>query len=42
MKDYMQDVKAVLGMYVPPDPEKMQAAYQAGKVSLNPIPASLI
>jgi len=33
MKDYMQDVKAVLGMYVPPDPQKMQAAYQAGKVS---------
>jgi hypothetical protein len=36
MKDYMQDVKAVLGMYVPPDPQKMQAALQAGKVSLNP------
>jgi hypothetical protein len=36
MKDYMQDVKAVLGMYVPPDPQKMQAAFQAGKVSLNP------
>jgi hypothetical protein len=29
-------VKAVLGMYVPPDPQKMQAAFQAGKVSLNP------
>jgi hypothetical protein len=37
MKDYMQDVKAVLSMYVPPDPQKMQAAYQAGKVSLNPV-----
>lgn len=36
MKDYMQDVKAVLAMYVPPDPQKMQAAFQAGKVSLNP------
>ncbi len=36
MKDYMQDVKAVLGMYVPPDPQKMQAAFQAGKVALNP------
>jgi hypothetical protein len=36
MKEYMQDVKAVLGMYVPPDPQKMQRAYQAGKVSLNP------
>jgi hypothetical protein len=37
MKDYMQDVKAVLGMYVPPDPQKMQAAFQAGKVSVNPV-----
>jgi hypothetical protein len=36
MKDYMQDVKAVLALYVPPDPQKMQAAFQTGKVSLNP------
>lgn len=36
MKDYMGDVKGLLGMYVPPDPQKMQQAYQAGKVSLNP------
>jgi hypothetical protein len=36
MKEYMGDVKAVLGMYVPPDPQKMQQAFQAGKVSLNP------
>jgi hypothetical protein len=36
MKDYMQDVKALLGMYVPPDPQKMQAAFEARKVSLNP------
>jgi hypothetical protein len=41
MKDYMQDVKTVLGMYVPPDPQKMQAAYQAGKVSLNPVPGAV-
>jgi hypothetical protein len=41
LKDYMQDVKAVLGMYVPPDPQKMQAAYQAGKVSLNPVSGSV-
>jgi hypothetical protein len=40
MKDYMQDVKALLGMYVPPDPQRMQAAYQAGKLSLNPIPGA--
>ena len=36
MKDYMQDVKAVLAMYVPPDPQRMQAAFEAKKVSLNP------
>jgi hypothetical protein len=36
MKDYIQDVKALLGMYVPPDPQKMQAAFEAKKVSLSP------
>jgi len=36
MKDYMDDVKAVIGMYVPPDPGRMQAAFQAGNVALNP------
>jgi len=41
MKEYMQDVKAVLSMYVPPDPQKMQAAYKAGKVSLNPVPGAV-
>jgi hypothetical protein len=41
MKDYMQDVKAVLSLYLPPDPQKMQAAYQAGKVSLNPLPGAV-
>ena len=38
MKDYMGDVKILLAQYVPPDPQKMQQAYQAGKVSLNPAP----
>ena len=37
MKDYMGDVKALLSQYVPPDPQKMQAAYAAGKFSLNPM-----
>jgi len=41
MKDYMEDVKSVLSMYVPPDPQKMQAAYQAGKLSLNPVPGGV-
>jgi hypothetical protein len=36
MKDYVGDVKALLSLYVPPDPQKMQQAYEAGKVSLNP------
>jgi len=36
MKDYMGDVKALLSLYVPPGPQKIQQAYQAGKVSLNP------
>ncbi len=41
MKDYMQDVKAVLAMYVPPDPQKMQADFQAGKLSLSPVPGAV-
>src|SRR5271165_6517131 len=36
MKEYMGEVKGLLGMYVPPDPQKMEQAYQAGKASLNP------
>ena len=36
MEDYMQDVKSVIGMYVPPNPQKMQAAFQAHNVSLVP------
>ncbi len=36
MKDYMSDVKRLLSMYVPPDPQKMELDYRAGKLSLNP------
>lgn len=36
MKDYMGDVKSLLSMYVPPDPQRMELAFQAGKVSFNP------
>ena len=36
MQDYMGDVKKLLALYVPPEPQKMQAAYQAGHFSLNP------
>ena len=38
IKDYMGQVKTLLTMYVPPDPQRMQAAFQAGKVSLQPDP----
>jgi hypothetical protein len=41
MVDYMDDVKAVLAMYVPPDAARMQQAYQAGKVSFNPAGADV-
>ena len=41
MKDYMQDVKSLFNLYVPPDPQKMQTAYQGGKLSLNPVPGAM-
>jgi hypothetical protein len=37
MKQYMGEVKSLLALYVPPDPQKMEQAKQAGKVSLNPV-----
>ena len=36
MQDYMQQVKAVLSLYVPPDPQRMQKAFQAHNVSIVP------
>jgi hypothetical protein len=36
MQDYMGNVKGVLEMYVPPDPQKIQAAFQAGNASITP------
>lgn len=36
MQDYMGGVKSLLSMYVPPDPQKMEQAKQAGNMSLNP------
>jgi len=35
MKDYMGQVKTLLNKYLPPDPQQMQQAFQAHKVSLN-------
>ena len=37
MQDYMGDVKNLLALYVPPDPQKMQQAFETGKASLNPV-----
>lgn len=36
MEDYMGDVKGILALYVPPDPQKMQRAFQSGNVSFTP------
>ena len=35
MKDYMGDVSELVKQYVPPEPEKIQAAMQNGKAALN-------
>jgi len=37
MADYMGDVKGLLSMYVPPDPQKMDMAFRVGKAALNPV-----
>jgi hypothetical protein len=36
METYLTDVKDLLAQYTPPDPQKMEQAFKAGKVSLNP------
>ena len=35
MKDYMEQVKSLLSMYVPPDPQRIGQAFQAGNASLK-------
>lgn len=35
IKDYMQQVAHVIQLYVPPDPQKLQAAFAAQKVAFN-------
>jgi hypothetical protein len=35
LTDYMQQVKGVIGLYVPPNGPKMEKAFQAGNASLN-------
>jgi hypothetical protein len=39
MKDYMERVAALVHEYVPPDPQKIQAAVAAGNVSIQPVPS---
>jgi hypothetical protein len=41
MKEYMGEVKGLLGMYLPPDPQKMEQSRQAGNVSINPVPGAV-
>jgi hypothetical protein len=36
MQDYMQQVKSVISLYVPPDAQRMQKAFQAHNVSIVP------
>lgn len=36
MKEYMAGVKSLLAQYLPPNPQKMEHAKQAGNFSLNP------
>jgi len=41
MKEYMERVAALVHEYVPPDPQKIQAAQSAGNVSTQPSGAAL-
>ena len=40
MKAYMDSVKTLIGQYVPPEKEKIEAAMQAGNVSVAPNPST--
>jgi hypothetical protein len=42
LQQYLQDAKETLAMYQPPDAQRMQAAYQAGHVSFNPVPGAMV
>jgi hypothetical protein len=39
-KEYMEQVAALVHAYVPPDPQKIQAAQAGGNVSVEPTPAT--
>src|SRR5262245_43296114 len=40
MQDYMQQVKAVISMYVPPEATRMENAFRAGNASIVPMPGA--
>jgi len=42
LKDYMDRVGSLLRRYIPPDPQAMQAAFAAGKVTLIPVSGQLV
>jgi hypothetical protein len=39
LKDYMEQVAALVHEYVPPDPQRIQGAVEAGNVSMQPSPS---
>ncbi len=41
IKQYMGEVKELLSMYLPPNPQKMEQAKQAGNLSINPVPGAI-
>jgi hypothetical protein len=40
MQDYMQQVKAVISMYVPPEATRMENSFRAGNASIVPMPGA--
>jgi hypothetical protein len=42
LEDYMNRAVALIHSYVPPSPQAMQQAFQAGSVSLSPAPGGII
>ena len=42
LQDYMERVAALVHEYVPPDPQKLQAAQAAGRLTVQPSPAGIV
>ena len=42
LKDYMERVAALVHEYVPPDPQKLQAAQAAGRLTVQPSPGGIV